>query len=646
MQRTDGVPRVFDDGADDHDDGPPRWQHRLASVRARLIGLLVAILLPWLGLLLYTQADERKAAIAHVNDDALRLIQIATSNQAAQIEAARQVLTAFAQLPLLRGADPATCSGFLAQMLTAYPLYTNFGVADVDGNVWCSAVPLRTQVTVADRSYFRAALATRQFAIGDYLIGRITRQPAITYAYPIVNAKDEVESVVFAAQSLGWLTGALSTLEFPKSAELIVTDRLGTVLARMPQVDGAIGQPIPERAAFARLSEQKQGGVFEADDAAGALRLWAHEPLIAGHELHATIGVPKAVAFAEVDRRVRRNLIGLALVTIAALAAAWFGSRFFILRQIDALVVASGKLAGGDLGTRAVLYGGRGNELALLARSFNAMAASLDARERELRNAQERTRAAEIELAVSRAQMEIASEIQRTLLPENPLTLAGVRYAGRCIPAVAVGGDYFGYFPRGQDGADSFISDVSGHGVGAALLMAEARTTFMAERLIAPSAAPILEKLNDLLFDDLNRATLFMTACCSTFNAQTSELSYANAGHPPALLLRADASRCDFLQAGGMLLGITKGVTFEETKTVLREGDIVVFYTDGITERANESGEFFGVERLCDAVIAHRSNEPEALIASVLAAADDFAGQQPSDDDLTIVAMKVSARQA
>ncbi|HET8830673.1 MAG TPA: cache domain-containing protein, partial [Casimicrobiaceae bacterium] len=229
MQRTDGVPRVFDDGADDYDDAPPRWQHRLASVRARLIGLLVAILLPWLGLLLYTQADERKAAIAHVNDDALRLIQIATSNQAAQIEAARQVLTAFAQLPLLRGADPATCSGFLAQMLTAYPLYTNFGVADVEGNVWCSAVPLRTQVTVADRSYFRAALATRRFAIGDYLIGRITRQPAITYAYPIVNAKDEVESVVFAAQSLGWLTGALSTLEFPKSAELIVTDRLGTV---------------------------------------------------------------------------------------------------------------------------------------------------------------------------------------------------------------------------------------------------------------------------------------------------------------------------------------------------------------------------------------------------------------------------------
>ena len=392
MQRTDEAPHVDDVAADEIDGAPARWSDRFAGVRARLIGLLVAILLPWLGLLLYTQADERKAAIVHVNDDALRLIQIATSNQAAQIEAARQVLTAFAQLPLLRGADPATCSGFLAQMLSAYPLYLNFGVADSEGNVWCSAIPLRTQVNVADRPYFRSAVATRQFAIGDYLIGRITRQPALTYAYPIVNAKDEVESVVFAAQSLGWLTGALSTLAFPPGAELIVTDRGGTMLARMPQVDGAVGQPIPERVAFARVSEQKQGGVFEAVDATGALRLWAHAPLIAGHDLHATIGVPKAVAFAEVDRRVRRNLTGLALVTIAALAAAWFGSRFFIMRQIDALVVASGKLAAGDLGTRTILYGRRGNELAMLGKSFNAMAATLETRERELRNAQERTR--------------------------------------------------------------------------------------------------------------------------------------------------------------------------------------------------------------------------------------------------------------
>ncbi len=100
--------------------------------------------------------------------------------------------------------------------------------------------------------------------------------------------------------------------------------------------------------------------------------------------------------------------------------------------------------------------------------------------------------------------MDIAKQIQRSLLPEDPLACGCVQYAGRCIPAAAVGGDYFGYFPRGVDGVDSLIGDVSGHGVGAALLMAEARTMFMAERLVAPNAAELLAKLNDLLHDDLD----------------------------------------------------------------------------------------------------------------------------------------------
>src|SRR6185503_7701838 len=122
-----------------------------------------------------------------------------------------------------------------------------------------------------------------------------------------------------------------------------------------------------------------------------------------------------------------------------------------------------------------------------------------------------------------------------------------------------------------------------------------------------------------------DRAKLFMTACCSTFNAHTRELSYANAGHPPALLLRAGENRCALLEAGGMLLGIRKAVRFEETKTLLGEGDIVVFYTDGITERASESGEFFGVDRLCETVVVHRDCDPEALLMAVLEVADRFA---------------------
>jgi serine phosphatase RsbU (regulator of sigma subunit) len=613
---------------------------RSFSVRLRLLGLVVIVLLPWLGLVLYTTADDRKAAIANVNNDAMRLIRIATSSQAAQIEAARQLLAAFARLPQLRKPSAEECSGFLAELLKAYPLYLNFGLVEPDGNIACSARPLPARINVADRSYFRRSLETRAFAIGDYQIGRITQLPTINYAHPVVDATGHVQAIVFAAQSLDWLTAALADIAFPTDAVLVVTDRNGTILARVPQEEGWVGKALAEPHVRAMVSSQRQGGVFQADDAQGVRRLWAHAPLISGAELHATVSVPESVALADIDRRLMRNLVALGLVTVVAASAAWFGARFFILRQVDALVMAAGKLASGELGARAALVGGR-SELSLLARAFNAMAATLQSRDRELRVAEERSRAAEVELAVTRAHMDIARQIQRSLLPEDPLTLPLVRFAGRCIPAAAVGGDYFGYFPRGRNGVDSFLGDVSGHGVGAALLMAEARTTFLAERLIASSAGPILAKLNDLLYDDLDRATLFMTACCATFDAASGELCYASAGHPPAILLRSSEQTWQLLNAEGMPLGMARDADFGEARVELHAGDIVAFYSDGMTEARDVTGGLFGRDRLAQMLVEHRLEEPATLIASVLAELKRFSGIDQFDDDVTIVVMKL-----
>jgi sigma-B regulation protein RsbU (phosphoserine phosphatase) len=304
-------------------------------------------------------------------------------------------------------------------------------------------------------------------------------------------------------------------------------------------------------------------------------------------------------------------------------------------------VAATRRLASGDLEARAPSTAGR-SEIGLLAGSFNRMAEMLQARDRALRLAEERTRAAEVQLAVTKAHIDIARKIQQSLLPDDPLSLAGVRFAGRCIPAADVGGDYFGYFANGESGVDSLIGDVSGHGIGAALLMAEARTTFMTARLVEESAAAVLSKLNVLLHDDLDHAQLFMTACCMTFDATTSELSYANAGHPAALVLRAGASRCIPLRAEGVLLGIQKDARFDQVKLRMNAGDVVVFYTDGITEVCNDAGDFFGVRGLEEAIVSNGHMEPEPLIDAVLAALERFAAGRPYDDDCTIVAMKVT----
>ena len=338
---------------------------RFVSLRFRLLGLVMLVLVPWLALVLYAQVDERKAAIANVKRDAMRVLDIVTHDQAAQIEGARQLLTTFARLPQLRSS--AACAPLLAELLKAYSQYRNFVVVDANGNITCGAVPM----------------------------------------------------------------------------------------------------------------------------------------------------------------------------------------------------------------------------------------------------------SAEVELAVTRAHLDIARQIQQSLLPQDPLDVGRIRVAGRCVPAAAVGGDYFGYFPRSGDGFDSFVGDVAGHGVGAALLMAEARTTFLTERLGSSSAADTLAKLNALLYDDLDRAKMFMTACCATFDATKRELSYANAGHPPAILLRSGETQCTRINADGVLLGIDKDARFAETNVKLHGGDIVVFYTDGITERSNATGELFGADRLNELVVAHRDATPEAMIDAV-----------------------------
>jgi serine phosphatase RsbU (regulator of sigma subunit) len=614
---------------------------RFVSLRARLLAMVLLVLVPWLALVLFTQADERKVAIADVGDDAMRLVHIVTSNQAAQIEAARQLMMALARLPQLRKQDPAACSALMAEMLKAYPLYLNMGLIEPDGDLACSAVPLPAPINLADRSYFEMAIQTRDFVVGDYQTGRVTRRPAINYAYPLLDAAGNAEAVIYIAQNLDWLTMALAGVQLPTGAVLAVTDPNGTVLARVPHTEGAVGMRLAEPALVAAMAGRKERGLVESEDAAGVGWLWAYAPLIVGNDFHAMIGVSKSVAFADIDRRLARNLAAFGLVMVLALAAAWFGASR-ILRQVDGLVAATRTLASGDLQARAPSTAGR-SEIGLLAGSFNRMAEMLQARDRALWLAQERTRAAEVELAVTKAHIDIARRIQQSLLPDDPLTLAGVRFAGRCIPAAAVGGDYFGYFANGESGVDSLISDVSGHGLGPALMMAEARTTFMSARLVEDSAAAVLSKLNDQLHDDLDRAQLFMTACCMNFDAATGKLTYANAGHPAALVLRAGQSRCVPLRAEGIVLGIQKDARFEQVELRMSAGDVVVFYTDGITEVGNDADELFGVRGLEELIVSNRDMEPESLIDAVLAALERFAAGRPFEDDCTIVAMKVTA---
>ncbi len=243
----------------------------------------------------------------------------------------------------------------------------------------------------------------------------------------------------------------------------------------------------------------------------------------------------------------------------------------------------------------------------------------------------------------SRHELEIARHIQLSLLPSAPLRLSHAELAGVCMPAAQVGGDYFDYF-HNAGAVDIVIADVSGHSVGAALIMTEVRSTLRAETRKTTGAGPaqVLRDLNELLHQDLTRADLFITMFYFRFLPEQRLLKYANAGHNSALLLRAGANVCTLLDADGLVLGVKRAVKFEERSVALHPGDKLLFYTDGMIEAQNRAGEFFGTDRLCDVFIRNRELAPDALIRRLVSEIAGFCAGAPPEDDIAMVIMNVS----
>ena len=279
-------------------------------------------------------------------------------------------------------------------------------------------------------------------------------------------------------------------------------------------------------------------------------------------------------------------------------------------------------------GTYARFEDPDGNEFGL--EGFDEVKRSLELRRQEHAEKLEAERRAAQEL-------EIARQVQARLFPQIQPELKTLEYAGICLQARQVGGDYFDFLNLGPQRLGLIIGDVSGKGIAAALLMANLQASLRSQSALAfdqPEA--LLRSVNRLFYDNTSDSA-YASLLFADYDDVTRRLRYANCGHLSGLLLRSDG-KVERLESTSTLLGLFREWNCSICEQDLAPGDVLALYTDGITEARNERGEEFGEPYLIESLQQHRELSCQALLSAVVDGVRRFSPQEQHDDITAIIA--------
>jgi len=269
------------------------------------------------------------------------------------------------------------------------------------------------------------------------------------------------------------------------------------------------------------------------------------------------------------------------------------------------------------------------DELGQLAREFNQMTAQIkEAREKE------------IESRIMEEQIEMAKEIQEGLNPTRFYEKDGIQIKGYTRAARGVGGDYFDYIDMDDNRVCALISDVSGKGVPASLVMVMIRTVFTSY-ISRPNVdcASVVRAINEAMNAEMaidKFATLFFLI----YDRANEELAFSNAGHGPLFCYRASMNSCTIAKLDGVPIGIEEDFEYKQARVKLHPGDMVILYTDGVTEMRSEQGEEFGVQRLNMLIVDNHHLSAEEFVDLMVDELEKFRGQEPPHDDTTLLVLK------
>jgi sigma-B regulation protein RsbU (phosphoserine phosphatase) len=246
------------------------------------------------------------------------------------------------------------------------------------------------------------------------------------------------------------------------------------------------------------------------------------------------------------------------------------------------------------------------------------------------------------------SELEIARDVQERLFPQKLVPIEGIDYAGACRPALGVGGDYYDFLALPDGKLGIAIGDVSGKGIAAALTMASLQASLRSEASRAPEdLAGMIGAVNRLLHEALasNRYATFFYAL---YDPKARRLHYVNAGHNPPMLFHPDNGRCSVtrLEPCGTVVGILSDACYEQRSVTIAPGDVLVAFTDGVSEAMNPADDEFGEDRLISTVETCVRSRPGDIISCVMKSADTFAAGAKQHDDMTLVVLSADSGSA
>ena len=256
----------------------------------------------------------------------------------------------------------------------------------------------------------------------------------------------------------------------------------------------------------------------------------------------------------------------------------------------------------------------------------------------ELQEAQ----AALVEKERLECELDLARELQQSILPHEFPDIKEFSFAARSRPARQVGGDFYDVIPLSRRRVGLIMADVSDKGMSAALYMALTRSLIHAEAKRSSSPRKVLMSVHRLLLE-MSQADMFVTVFYGVIDPAQNNLRYARAGHDRPLLLSPTTGEWRFLTGEGTALGFVKEVSLEEVVVDLHPGDLLIFYTDGITDANSPTGEFFGSERLCETVCAASGLGADDMCDHIFEHVDQFQTGAVQHDDMALLVVKANA---